>query len=77
MQDTSNDFLSSIKKIHTVETGYGKYHNSDYVNKLLAEGWVILEIQKNEYGEPKKTNEKVVYHLGHTNPNADTHEQRF
>lgn len=44
------------------------------VNLLLDNGWTILEIQKTNDGYPHPS-DSVIYHLGHTDPNADECEE--
>jgi len=76
MVSDKNEFLQQIRKIHTVDTGYtseGASHASARVNKLLNEGWRLLEIQKMLYGDGTP-HQNVIYHLGHTDPNADAHK---
>lgn len=76
MVSDKNEFLQHIKKIHTIETGYtgeGASLASARVNRLLNEGWRLLEIQKVLYGDGTP-HQNVVYHLGHTDSNADAHQ---
>jgi hypothetical protein len=68
--------LGSIKKIITVSTGLtseGARNCEHRVNQLLGAGWILLEIQKNDYyGEFKANNTYITYHLGHVDPKAKT-----
>ena len=69
--------LSNIKKVITVCTGYtsdGVDRCRRHVNKLLGAEWILLEVQKNDYGDPRVVRQDVTYHLGHTEPQAETFE---
>lgn len=69
--------LSNIKKVITVSTGYtreGVDKCRSHVNKLLDAEWILLEVQKNDEGDPRVVQQNVVYHLGHTEPQAETFE---
>lgn len=69
--------LSNIKKVITVSTGYTGERIDRcrrHVNKLLDVGWILLEVQKCDYGKPEVVNQNVTYHLGHTDPQAETFE---
>lgn len=73
MSNESN--LYRIKKIITVSTGYtseGVHSCEQRVNQLLEAGWIVLEIQKNDCGDPKTTFTIVTYHLGNIDPKAKT-----
>jgi hypothetical protein len=59
--------LSRIKKVIATSS-------IPQVNRLLNEGWTLLEIQKEDSGHPKRTYETVNYHLGHSDPKADEHQ---
>lgn len=77
MEKSNKLILSNIKRVITVSTGYsseGIDRCRRHVNKLLDAGWTLLEVQKCDYGEPKVVNQDVTYHLGHTEPQAETFE---
>jgi len=59
--------LSKIKKVTATSS-------IRQVNRLLDEGWTLLEIQKEDSGHPKRVYETVNYHLGHTDPKANEHK---
>jgi len=59
--------LNKIKKVITTSS-------IPQVNRLLNDGWTLLEIQKEDYGHPKRTYDTVIYHLGHVDPKANEHE---
>jgi len=69
--------LSNIKKVIMVSTGFtseGIDRCRRHVNKLLDAEWILLEVQKNDYGDPRVIQQDVIYHLGHTEPQAETFE---
>lgn len=77
MEKSNELSLSNIKKVITVSTGYtseGIDRCRRNVNKLLDVGWILLGVQKCDYGEPKVVKQNVTYHLGHTEPQAETFE---
>ncbi|MFC1967575.1 hypothetical protein ACFLV2_02955 [Chloroflexota bacterium] len=62
--------LNIIKKIITTSS-------ISQVNSLLKDGWILLEIQKEDYGHPKRNYDTVIYHLGHTDPKANEHKNEY
>lgn len=71
MEKHNELIFSNIKKVCTVSTGYsngGINKSCLHVNKLLDAGWILLEIQKCDSGEPGVVSQNVIYHLGHTEP---------
>lgn len=77
MEKHSDLSFSNIRKVFTVSTGYsseGVNKCRRHVNKLLDAGWILLEVQKYDYGEPQVLQQNVTYHLGHTESQAETFE---
>jgi len=77
MEKSNELSLSNIKKVITVSTGYTDERVDRcrlHVNKLLDVGWILLEVQKCDYGEPGVVKQNVTYHLGHTEQQAETFE---
>jgi hypothetical protein len=77
MEKTDELNLSNIKKIIAVSTGYSQEYTDRCVvrvNKLLDSGWVLLEVQKCDYDEPGVVQQRVTYHLGHADQQAETFE---
>ena len=65
------DWEANINKIKKVTTS----SNLNRVNRLLNDGWSILEIQKTNDGHPQGSSDTVIYHLGHVDPKADEYEK--
>ena len=60
--------INKIKKV----TASSSLHR---VNRLLNDGWSILEIQKTNYEHPQGSSDTVIYHLGHVDPKANEYEK--
>ncbi len=59
--------LNNIKKVIATSS-------ISQVNRLLNDGWTLLAIQKTDPGDPTRTDETVIYHLGHVDPKANERE---
>ena len=67
MEGNVEAIISKIKKVTSTDS-------ISRTNKLLSDGWILLEVLKVDSGHPTKTVESVYYHLGHTDPQANLHD---
>ena len=56
--------LNNIKKVEVVT-------DTEKVNLMLNNGWVIIETAKDDYGHTVERHETVYFYLGHEDANAE------
>ena len=67
MENQIEATINKIKKVTSTES-IGR------TNELLSDGWILLAVQKVDSGHPIRTIERINYHLGHTDPQANMHD---